>query len=440
MLTFTPLPSMFAISQLRLCIAILGIVMLAGCAGRKGFRGPPSPAAAGVHANNLIDPVEQGQVAKATGVDEFYKLMMRVREENRPAVPPPKRAVLCLSGGGSYGAYSAGVLCGWTQCGGRPQFDVVTGISTGALIAPFAFLGSRYDPLMKEFYTTLSRKDVLRAKPIRGLFSEAFADNTPLANQIDKVLTEEVIREIAVEHSRGRRLYVGTTEIESRRFVVWDIGAIACRGRPCDRETIKRILLGSSAIPGVFPPAEIEIEADGQIFVEKHSDGGVSQGLFFAPPFVPPGLAETSDGRSLYGSDVYVIVAGKLYSDPKVIKPRALAIAGSNVETVLYAQTRGDLFRLWTYSTVRGMNFHMTAIPTEFTIPGSAVDFEPKAMTALFDEGVRGVCCGKAWRSTPPGTEPGESPLVRAGTNLIYEPRSLDPRPPEQGTGLLHRR
>ncbi|MBA4190310.1 MAG: patatin [Planctomycetaceae bacterium] len=432
---------MLASRQFRLCCAILGIALLAGCAGRKWARGQPSPAAVGVHTNNLIDPVAQAELTRSAGFDDFYKLVKHAREENRPAVLPPKRTVLCLSGGGSYGAYTAGVLCGWTQCGGRPQFDAVTGISTGALIAPFAFLGCRYDPLLHEFYTTLTRKDVFRAKPIRGLFSESFADNTPLANQIDKVLTEEIIREIAVEHARGRRLYVGTTEVESRRFVVWDIGAIASRGRPCDRDKIKRILLGSSAIPGVFPPSEIEVEVQGQLFVEKHADGGVSQGLFFAPPRIPPELADTPDGRSLYGSDVYAIVAGKLYSDPKVVKPRALSILGNNVETVLYAQTRGDLFRLWTYSTMRGMNFNVTAIPPEFIVPGGAVDFDPKAMTALFDEGVRLVCMGKAWRQTPPGMEPGEAPLVRGGTNLIYEPRSPDPQPPQDDEkGLLRRR
>ncbi|VTU00332.1 patatin : Patatin OS=Burkholderia phymatum (strain DSM 17167 / STM815) GN=Bphy_6656 PE=4 SV=1: Patatin [Gemmataceae bacterium] len=418
--------------------AVLAIA-LAGCAGRKGFRGPPSPAEAGVNSNNLIDPVQQAALARNAGFDEFYQLVKQVREQNRPAVMPPKRTVLCLSGGGSYGAYTAGVLCGWTQCGGRPQFDVVTGISTGALIAPFAFLGCRYDPLVREFYTTLSRKDILKPRPVRGLFSEAFADNAPLANQIDRVLTDEVVREIAVEHAKGRRLYVGTTEVESRRFVVWDLGAIASRGRPCDRATIKRVLLGSSAIPGVFPPAEIEVEAGGRVFVERHSDGGVSQGLFYAPPHVPPKLAAVPEGRSLYGSDVYAIVAGKLYSDPQVIRPRALALAASNVETVLYAQTRGDLFRLWTYSTVRGMNFHMTAIPAAFPVEGGSVDFDTRAMTALFNEGVRQVCERTAWRTTPPGLEPGEHPLVRGGTNLIYEPRSADPEPMEE-PGLFRRR
>lgn len=430
---------MAAFRQLWLCGAILAIALLPGCANRKGFRGAPSPAEVGIHSNNLVDPELEMQVARGTGIPNFYNLVMRVRDENKPAVIPPKRTILCLSGGGSYGAYSAGVLCGWTQCGGRPQFDVVTGISTGALIAPFAFLGTQYDPLMKEFYTTLSRKDVFRAKPIRGLFSEAFADNKPLADQIDRVLTDEIVREIAIEHSKGRRLYVGTTEVESRRFVVWDIGAIASRGRPCDRDTIKRVLLGSSAIPGVFPPSEIEIEVGGRLLVERHSDGGVSQGLFSAPPYFPPDVPDTPEARSLYGSDVYVIVAGKLFSDPKVIKPRALSIAASNVETVLYAQTRGDLFRLWTYCTIRGQNFSMTAIPAEFEIPGSAVDFDPKAMTALFNEGVREMCTGKKWRITPPGMEPGETPLVRGGTNLIYEPRSIDPKPRDPGRGILQR-
>jgi hypothetical protein len=430
---------MVAFRQFWLCGAILAIVLLSGCANRKGFRGAPSPAEVGLHSNNLTDPPLQDQIDRSTGVKNFYNLVMRVRDENKPAVMPPKRSVLCLSGGGSYGAYSAGVLCGWTQCGGRPQFDVVTGISTGALIAPFAFLGTQYDPMMKEFYTTLSRKDVLRAKPIRGLFSEAFADNTPLANQIDKVLTEQIVREIAIEHAKGRRLYVGTTEVESRRFVIWDIGAIASRGRHCDRDTIKRVLLGSSAIPGVFPPAQIEVEVGGRLLVERHSDGGVSQGLFSAPPHFPPDTPDTPEARSLYGMDVYVIVAGKLYSDPKVIKPRALSIAGSNVETILYAQTRGDLFRLWTYSTIRGQNFHMTAIPEAFEIPGSAVDFDPKAMTAMFDEGVRQVCSGNPWRITPPGMEYGEMQLIRGGTNLIYEPRSIDPKPVEERPGILRR-
>lgn len=419
--------------------AVLGIAALAGCAGRKGFRGTPSPAEAGVNSNNLIDPVQQDALARNAGFDEFYQLVKQTREQNRPAVMPPKRTVLCLSGGGSYGAYSAGVLCGWTRCGGRPQFDVVTGISTGALIAPFAFLGCRYDPLLHEFYTTLTRKDILKVRPVRGLFSEAFADNTPLANQVDRVLTWEVVREIAVEHAKGRRLYVGTTEVESRRFVVWDLGEIASRGRPCDRETIKRILLGSSAIPGVFPPAEIEVEANGRTFVERHADGGVTQGLFFAPPHVDPAAGDAPGGRSLYGSDVYAIVAGKLYSDPQVIRPRALSLVGSNVETILYAQTRGDLFRLWTYSTVRGMNFHMAAIPADVVVEGGAVEFDPKAMTALFNEGVREACERTVWRTTPPGLERGEHPLVRGGTNLIYEPRSPDPKPLEPG-GRFHRR
>lgn len=426
-------------SALRGTLLLVEMLAVAGCAGRGRFRSPepPTPTAAGVHANNLIDPAAQAALERSGDFRNFYKLVQRVRDENRPSEMPPKRTVLCLSGGGSYGAYSAGVLCGWTRRGDRPEFDVVTGISTGALIAPFAFLGCRYDPLLEEFYTTLSRKDIFKTRPIRGLFSEAFADNTPLANQIDRVLTPEVVRQVAVEHAKGRRLYVGTTEIDSRRFVVWDLGAIASRGRPCDREVIKRILLGSSAIPGVFPPSEIEVEVGGRVLQEKHSDGGVSQALFFAPPHTD----ETPvPGRNLlYGSDVFVIVAGKLYSDPKELKARALSIGASTVETVLYAQTRGDLFRLWTYSTIQGMNFHMTAIPAEYPMTGGAVDFDTKAMRGLFDTGAGLAYAGQAWRTTPPGLGPGELPLVRGGTNLVYEPRSPDPQPKPDGRPGLRR-
>src|SRR5262249_10189312 len=156
-----------------------------------------------------------------------------------------------------------------------PAFDVVTGVSTGALTAPYAFLGPKYDGELKRFYTTLETRDVYTLRPVRGLVTESLADNAPLAEQIDMVLTPEIIAEVAEEHRRGRRLYVGTTELESRRFVVWDLGAIACRGTPRDRELIKSILLGSCAIPGFFPPSKIGVTVNGRPYTEQHVDGGV---------------------------------------------------------------------------------------------------------------------------------------------------------------------
>ena len=204
------------------------------------------------------------------------------------------RSVLCLSGGGSYGAFTAGVLCGWTAsgdrpgCNGRPNFNVVTGISTGALIAPFAFLGPKYDERFRSSTPRSRSATFSRLRPVRGLFAVALADNTPLAGtRRSRCFHPELIAEVAEEHRKGRRLYIGTTELEGGRFVCWDIGEIACRNGPGDRELIKRILLGSSAIPGFFPPSQITVTVDGKTYVEDHGDGGASMSIFFRPPYVP---------------------------------------------------------------------------------------------------------------------------------------------------------
>jgi predicted patatin/cPLA2 family phospholipase len=404
----------------------LASTLLVGCAGYSSSSRVPTPTAAGLNTNNLIDVSAQIRADKAVNPADLIGLAEKVQTDKKPSATTPRRSVLCLSGGGAYGAYSVGVLCGWTCRGDRPTFDVVTGISTGALIAPFAFLGPKYDPQVRKFYTELENRDIYRLLPVRGLFTESLADNAPLASKIDEMLTCDVMRELAAEHGKGRRLYIGTTEAEGRRFVIWDVGEIACRGTPRDRELIKQVLLGSSAIPGFFPPAKIQVTVNGQKYVEKHVDGGVSQSLFFRPPYVAPEYANNPEAKSSDNTDVYVIVAGKLFGDPDVIKPRSLRIAASDVSTIIYAQTRGDLQRLWTVCTLTGMRFHMAAIRPEFPAPKSSTDFKPDALTAMFNEGVQQVMTGTAWRSTPPSVESGENPLIRSDTNLIYEPRSPD--------------
>lgn len=352
--------------------------------------------------------------------DEFLKLADQIRAARRPADGklPRKRSVLCVSGGGAYGAYSAGVLCGWSETGTRPTFDVVTGISTGALIAPFAFLGSEYDPLLKQFYTGVTNDDIFKKrKPLKALFGESFADNTPLRGQIEKTVTPEVMAAVAMEHHKGRRLYIGTTDLEGCRQIIWDLGAIAVRG---DRKLAIDILLASAAIPGFFPPQRITITAGGQTTTERHVDGGVSVSLFVVPPYVPPEEKATLPKAWLYDSDMYMLLAGKIYSDPTSVPKESLKVAGSAITTVLYAQARGDLQRLFTLSMMAGMNYHLASIPQDFEGgPKSATDFDPAAMTCLFNEGMREVREGVIWRKEPPALRKGEMPLVRTGTQLI---------------------
>jgi hypothetical protein len=416
--------------------AVVGLLAAASSGCQYNQPTPfPSPAIAGFNTRDLIDPLAQEEAenlnpahelvvaAERFRKDRQQKLAAQSSKEGGVAITQPDRNILCLSGGGSHGAYSAGVLVGWTERGDRPCFDVVTGISTGALLAPFAFLGPKYDEPMKQFYTTRESKHLYKMKPFWGLFSESFMDTAPLAAQIDAFLTAETMRDLAEAHGQGRRLYVGTTEEEGKQFVIWDVGAIAARNGPGDRELIIKVLLGSSAAPGFFPSAKIDVTIDGVRHTERHVDGGVSQALFFRPPYLPPDQRSNVAGRDLAGAKVYAIVAGKLYADPAVVRPWCLAQAATSVSTLIYAQTRGDLQRLYTVCLLTGMDYYVSAIPPEYPTPTSSAEFKPAVMLALFEEGRRVIRSPTPWRTSPPGVGPGESVLARLGPDLTYRPR-----------------
>lgn len=416
---------------LLLLLGLLGFVAVGCKSVRIANKDCPSPADLGMSTRDMLDKVEQDEFDVLFNMKDIVSRSDQIRKvafdkamaERNPAIPHRQKNVLSLSGGGSFGAFSAGVMCGWTARGDRPEFDVVTGISTGALIAPYAFLGAAYDDQLKAFYTTLEAKDLYQMKPVRGLFGEAFADNAKLAKKVEESISPQVVNEIAMEHQKGRRLYVGTTAAESRQFVIWDIGAIACKGRPQDRQLIVQILLGSSAIPGVFPPQHIDVEVDGQCVTERHVDGGVSQALFIHPPYVPPEHRSKSPNADLAGTNLYLVVAGKLYCDLEEIKPMAFNLVGKEMSAVLYAQARGDLQRMYMTSMLSGMNYYMTSIPPEYPAPTSSLAFDIPSLTGMFNEGYRIVCEGKAWRTTPPGAGPGETSNLRSGTCLTYQVR-----------------
>lgn len=428
---------MTAISR-RAAPTTVGLLLLcAGCAWCGPFR-DPSPVKAGYNPAEIVDECARCDADHLLDMRALYQVAEQVRLSQRPPVPAPKRSVLVLSGGGSYGAYPAGFLVGWTATGTRPEFDAVTGISTGALMAPMAFLGPSYDPQLRILYTTLRNGDLYRfRRSVRSLlFADSVADNRPMERKVEELVTPDVLCQVAAEHAKGRRLYVGTTELDGRRFVVWDMGAIATRGTPDDLDLFRKVLLASTAIPGFFPPVKIPVTVDGKPFVERHVDGGVSAALFFRPPYVPPDQRNDPAATSLANTDLYVLVAGKLYADPEPVRPRALAIAASSVSTVIYSQARGDLMKLYTACVLTGMNYRLTAIPPEYTAPASSTDFDPAEMTRMFDEGVRQAMSGAAWRSTPPGQEPGEGVSLRCGTTLLREPDGV---PPQSGGGPARR-
>ena len=395
--------------------------MLVGCFGHaKHLLAPPSPTVAGINQADVSDIHADSEAAQLLDAQALFTYAERIRREQRPKNLPPKRSILALSGGGSYGAYTAGLLVGWTQTGTRPQFDVVTGISTGALIAPLAFLGPGYDPQVEALYTNVTNSDLYRIKKnLRTIFGEALADNTPLVQRLEQICTPELLRAIAVEHSKGRRLYVGTTELDSRKQVIWDLGAIACGGSEDDLQLFRQILQASASIPGFFPPVRIRVNIDGKIYEERHVDGGVTASVFFRPPYIAPELRNEPEALSLYDADLFILQAGKSYPDAEAVRLRSIRIVAAGVSTLLYTAARGDLLMLYTATVLTGMNYYVAPIPQDLPVENSSTEFNPEEMLKLYNEGVRQMQKGTAFRRTPPGLEKGEGVSLRAGRNLI---------------------
>jgi predicted patatin/cPLA2 family phospholipase len=322
------------------------------------------------------------------------------------------RNVLVLSGGGMNGAYTAGVLKGWTASGARPRLDVVTGISTGALIATFAFLGPQYDDALQRGYTTLRDGDIFRRRfPLALLWADSLVDDAPLRRHIEAEITPDILAQVARAHAEGRRLYIGTTDLDTRRQVIWDMGAIAAGDSPDKLDLFRKVVLASASVPGLFPPVPIDVEINGRYFTELHVDGGVTANLFLRSDMLGP---PTSAGNTT----VHVIVAGKLQTQPQAVKRGLLSISDGSLEGLLQSQFEGALLRVYFVSRNAGARFALAAVPENF--PGSldSLSFDPRVMQALFDEGFRSARASTAWRKAPPGVSPREQPPPRGGTRF----------------------
>ncbi len=312
---------------------------------------------------------------------------------------------LAISGGGSDGAYGAGLLVGWTASGRRPEFDIVTGVSTGALAAPFAFLGPRYDGALKHVYTQTSVKDVAIARPVRGLLGgDSLASNAPLAKVIAHYVDERFLQEVAAEHRKGRRLWIGTTNLDAERPVVWDMGEIALSGHPEAVQLFRTVLLASAAIPAVFPPGFVKVAANGTVYDEMHVDGGATRQVFLMPTSF---MAKSVDGA--YGTApvrrAYIIRNGRVSPSYKPVKAKTLSIAGRAVSSLIKAQGVGDLYELYEFSQVNGLQYNLAYIPGDF-VDTSTSSFDPVYMTRLYELGYEQARAGYRWKKKPPRLGP----------------------------------
>ena len=309
---------------------------------------------------------------------------------------------LAISGGGANGAFGAGLLEGWTASGTRPEFTMVTGISTGALTAPFAFLGADYDDEMKTLYTTTSTADILNERNLLTVFwSDSIADTQPLRKLIEHYVTTELIEAIAVEHRRGRRLFIGTANLDAGRAVIWNLGAIAASDHPRKASLIHDVLQASAAIPIAFSPVVIPVEANGQRYDEMHVDGGTMSQVFVYPAAID--WRQITKKLKVVGRpQVYVIRNSFVDPDYRGVKRNLLPIASRSIDSLIRAQGVGDLYQIYSLCVRDGNDFNLAYIPADFT-QEPAEDFDPIYMSALFERGYQMARAGYPWKTVPPG-------------------------------------
>ena len=314
----------------------------------------------------------------------------------------PPANFLALSGGGDDGAFGAGLLNGWTAAGNRPEFKLVTGISTGALLAPFAFLGPKYDNVLRAVYTETSPKDILDARGFSAaVFNDALADNAPLGKLVEKYVTEDLLKEIAGEYAKGRLLLMATTNLDARQAVIWNMTKLAASGKPEALKLFHKIMLASAAIPGAFPPALVDVEVGGKRYQEMHVDGGAMAQVFVYPPALHVG--ETSKQAGIVRDrHLYVIRNSRLDPDWAEVQRRTYSIAGRAISSLIQTQGVGDLYKIYATAQRDGLDYNLAYIPKSFNTPHKE-EFDSEYMRQLFQVGYDLAAKGYQWEKVPPG-------------------------------------
>ncbi len=314
--------------------------------------------------------------------------------------PLPPAYFLAISGGGDNGAFGAGLLNGWTAAGTRPEFKVVTGVSTGALIAPFAFLGPKYDYVLERVYTQTSQKDIFKKRNLlKGIFGDAMADTTPLAHVIASYVNQQLLDEIAAEYAKGRVLLVGTANLDSLEPVIWNMTAIAASKDPRSIPLFRQILLASASIPGAFPPQMIDVDVGGARYQEMHVDGGTMAQVFLFPPSINISKVGAAAGRKRVA---YVIRNARLDADWASVERRTLSIVARAIGSLTTTQGVGDLYRIFVTTQKDGIDFNLAYIPPTFNVPHKE-EFDTNYMQQLYSTGKQSAQEGYQWQKYPPG-------------------------------------
>ncbi len=387
----------------RAAALLMAALLLNGCASYIRLDAPPAAATEEIPVLGLPNARFWLDASPEPLIREGQ--MMAAREAAaHGGRPPGAQNFLALSGGGDNGAFGAGMMLGWTAAGTRPEFSMVTGISAGALIAPFAFLGPAYDAALRDVFTGQRAQDILllprQAMAIFSLFfGEAIADTSPLSRLIARHANEEMLAAIAAEYAKGRLLLIGTTNLDVQRPVVWNIGAIAASGHPDALGLFRRILLASASIPGAFPPVLVEVQHQGRVFQEMHVDGGATMQVFLYPPSVNL-RGEERGLRAPRPRTAHVIRNGRVDVEASNTPRGILSITRRSAATLLHFSGLGDISRIHLTTQRDGVAFRVAYIGREFDHPRRE-PFDPAYMRALFDYGFERGRLGDAWRREP---------------------------------------
>jgi hypothetical protein len=313
----------------------------------------------------------------------------------------PPAHFLAVSGGSDDGSFGAGLICGWSDAGTMPTFKLVTGVSTGAMIAPFVFLGRSYMDGLRAVYTTIGPGNVLKKLGVQNaVFGEALADTAPLYRLITHYVNEQTLADIHSEYDRGRLLLIGTASLDAQRPVIWNIGAIAASGRPGALELIRKVILASASIPGAFPPVMVDVEAEGQHYQEMNVDGGVVAQTFLYPADL--GLrvdfASTELARERHA---YIIRNSRLDPEWASVNRRFLTISGRAIATMIHYIGYNDILRIYATAKRDGIDYNLAYIEPDFPHVKHE-KFDPAYMKALFDSAYAKGRHGFPWRKAPP--------------------------------------
>jgi hypothetical protein len=307
---------------------------------------------------------------------------------------------LSISGGGDNGAFTAGFLNGWSKAGTRPQFKLVTGVSTGALIAPFAFLGPAYDETVKSMYTNVSRKDILTDRRFYSAFlQDAMADTTPLWQLLKVKVTQNLVDAIAAEYAKGRLLFVSTTNLDARRPVIWNVTKIAASRQPGALDLIRKIMLASASIPGAFPPVMFNVEANGKAFEEMHVDGSTSAQVFLYAGIQLKKISEEHGAQR--ERTAYILCNARLDPEWGEVERRTLSITFKAIETLIEYHVIGDVYRIYAITKRDDTDFNLAYIPESFKVPHTT-QFDTAYMRQLYEFGFGQAAAGYRWAKQPP--------------------------------------